>query len=241
MSKISILLSATVNPKETILIKRNNPEIRELDYIKSLQKWAKNVEVPIIFCENSCFDIKRIRESVRRFGDKIEFLQFDGMNYPNYRGKGVGLMNILEYAIENSNFIKNSDFIIQVSGRYYVENINDYILFLTKEKDIYIMADIRNNFKIADSRIFAFRPDFITNYLLEYKTYINDSKGIYFEHAFAKAILKAIIGDKKWASLPKRPQIIGYSASSGKKYKNNMVYNIFAECIHKIRNFLFRI
>lgn len=236
---ICILLTATIDPKGIVFLKRNNPIVRENDYIKSMKRWMEMQQFPIVFCENSDYNIDKIKNIVKKHKKKkIEILQFDGQCFPREFGKGYGEVIIINYAIRHSKIIKSSDYIIKVTGRYIVENIKKMTERLLRNSDIYVMADFKNNLTWADSSVFAFKSSFIVDYLLKFQNLLNDSKGFYFEHALARAICRAIGDGYKWVPLPHKPIVIGYSGTSDTPYKASKVRWLSGEVIHKIKNYL---
>jgi len=133
---------------------------------------------------------------------------------------------------------KSSEYVIKVTGRYFIENIKKIASILSKDSDIYVMADLNKNLSWADSRIFAFRPSFVVDYLSKYQNILNDSKGFYLEHALARAVCHAISHGYKWVPLPSKPIIIGYSGTSDTPYKVSKVRWLAGDVIHKFKNYL---
>jgi len=244
MNRITILLTATIDPKDTIFVQRNDPKIRENDYINALKMWLNliksNIPSPsLVFCENSGYNLDRIRYLLDEYKNiKTEVIQFEGNNFPSELGKGYGELLIIRYALQNSNIIDSSNYVIKVTGRYFIKNINKMIDVLSMNNDLYVMSDLKKNLTFADSGIFAFKPHFILNYLSFFQNYINDSKGFYLEHALSKAVLRSISDGHKWLPLPSKPIIIGYSGTSNILYKNSKIRWLVGEAIHCIKNYL---
>ncbi len=119
-----------------------------------------------------------------------------------------------------------------------VREIEKIINVLSVNDNIYVMADLKRNLTWADSRVFAFRPHFVINYLSYFHDKINDSKGFYLEHALSKAILRAISDGHKWVPLPSKPIIIGHSGTFNTPYKTSKLRWLAGEVIHRIKNYL---
>ncbi len=240
--KICILLTATVDPKGVPFMKRSDPIVRESDYINSMKKWLETTPYSVVFCENSGYKGGKIGKMVKSCEDKkCEFLQFDGQDFPREFGKGYGELQTIKYAVQNSNIVKESNHTIKVNGRYFIKNIEKILCALSStNKDIYVMADLKNNLTWADSRIFAFKPSFITDYLSKYQNLINDSKGFYLEHALARAILRAVSDGYRWTPLPSNPIIVGYSGTSDTPYTTSKIHWLAGEVIHRTKNYFNR-
>ena len=236
---LSLLLTATIRPGNTPFLKRKDPKVREADYLIALEKWLKNFNLPIVFCENSYYDISNIRNILQRNSrSEFEILQFDGRSFSEDHGKGYGEFLIMKYALENSEIVNNSQYLLKVTGRYFIKNASKIMKPLLKDNDIYVMADLKRSLTWADSRVFAFKPSFISNYLSEYQDMINDSKGFYLEHALARAVLRAISDGYRWIPLPHKPIIIGYSGTSDTPYRTSNIRWLAGEIIHYLKNYL---
>lgn len=244
ISKISILLTATIDPKGVVLVQRNEPVVRENDYISSIRRWTETDITDIssiVFCENSGYNLDKIKTLLANYSTlEAEVLQFSGQGYAKELGKGYGELLILRHAIQHSNLIKNSDYVIKITGRYFIKNISKITSPLMKENNIFVMADLKRNLTWADSHVFAFKPLFVLNYLSEFQDLLNDSKGFYFEHALARAILRSIADGYKWIPLPSKPIISGYYATADVPYKTSKIHWLPREAIHRVKNYLNR-
>lgn len=240
-NEITILLTASIDPKSIMFVQRNDPRMRENDYINALKKWVKTNISSLVFCENSGYNLDRIRYLLNEYKDiKTEIIQFDGNNFPSEFGKGYGELSIIRYALQNSNIIDESNYVVKVTGRYFIKNINYFVNVLSMNNDLYVMADLKKYLTWADSRVFAFRPSFVFNYLSKFQDMLNDSKGFYLEHALARAILRAISDGHKWVPLPYKPIISGYSGTSNTLYKISKLRWLAGEIIHKTKNYLIK-
>lgn len=149
MTKKYLLLTATISPEigqSSLLIQ--NPEIRLLEYEKSLRYYHRNFDrlrlSGLIFVENSGFDL-------RLLSDKFPSEKFEWISAPRtpllggvHRGYGEFLM--IDYAFMNSLYLRTmslSDVVWKVSGRYVLKNLGNMILFAPDSYDVY--ADIKNN------------------------------------------------------------------------------------------------
>ena len=240
-ARICILLTATIDPKGGVFMKRNDPEVRENDYVNSIKMWIENTTYSILFCENSGYESDKIEKIMRDCdNNECEILQFAGQGFPRELGKGYGELLIIKYALQYSQLIKNSDYIIKVTGRYFIKNIEKIASALSSNKCVYVMADFKKNLSWADSRVFAFKPTFALNYLSKFQDLLNDSKGFYLEHALARAVLRTISEGYKWIPLPHRPIIIGYSGTSDTPYRTSKIRWFAGEVIHRTKNYFNR-
>ncbi len=194
---------------------------------------------PIVFCENSGYKSEEIEGLIGSVvNNKSEYLQFDGQQFPRELGKGYGELTAIKYAVEHSNIIRHSDYVIKVNGRYFIKNIKKITRALLTDRDVYIVADLQRNLTWGDTRVFIFKPSFITDYLSELLDSINDLKGSFLEHALARAVFRAIGDGYKWKPLPSNPIIIGYSGTYDIPYNPSVFRQIADEISHRVKNYL---
>jgi len=231
---VCLLLTATIDPKNISFMKRDNPLIREMDYLVALQQYCK-LKIPFVFCENSDYDLTNIKQLLERTCTiPYEVLQYEGQDFPRTKGKGYGEMQTLSFAILNSKIIDNSVYIIKINGRYFIKNIRNIISKL-KGNNVDVYADFSKNLTFADSRVFIFTKDFFSNFFQKRLKTIDDSKNIYFEHVLANAIHESILNGSVWNMLPESPILIGFSGTNNSKYKNSFYSIMKSKLSHKLR------
>jgi hypothetical protein len=222
MKKIVLLLTGTVNPKGMTFTKLLDPALRRSQYISTLNAWLEITDLPIVFIENSGVDLSD--EIDKRHSGRLEFLTFNGNDYPKDLGKGYGELKCIQHASQNSVLLKNCDFVFKVTGRLRVLNFERFVLCFRKNEDVFIFLDFKASLTFADSRIFGFRPAFLNDYLLKRQEEANDSRGIVFENILAKAALEAIVDGKTFQQLPVFPRIVGISGTDNRPYKSNFLF-----------------
>lgn len=177
-----ILLTACISPEGMIFTKLQDSIVREAQYINAINYYLANTEFKIVFCNNSGEDISN--KIIQNKKKRVEFLSFNGNNFDKNFGKGYGEFIIIKYALENSLFIKEADYIIKITGRIKVKNItkslflNDLFLVFPKKR-VYITLEDSCN--IATSNYFI-APKSFFDFFVNIENGINDSGGYYFEH-----------------------------------------------------------
>ncbi|NEP57121.1 MAG: hypothetical protein F6K31_08870 [Symploca sp. SIO2G7] len=162
-----LLMTATITPPTGISnLKRTDPKIRIQDYEKALKFYLSLVDKgcdKIIFAENSNSDIASLRHIVQQSGkaDRVEFIVFNGLDYPPHYNRGYGEFKLLDYAMENSQFIQSRDIktiVWKVTGRYIVRNLSQIIASQPANFDIY--CNFRNfPRRWTDTFLMAWTPD----------------------------------------------------------------------------------
>jgi len=211
--RFAFLLTSTIKPNITVFSKRKDPKIRERDYYGVLSTLAKTNH-PIVFCDSSDYSLENMKEVLSsRPSGTYEVLQFDGSVFPPHLGKGYGELQIIRYALEHSTLLKECDFIIKITGRYSVENINQILDAIRVDSSTLIIADYNSSSRYTYSGLFIARPSFFSDHLFSFQEFLNDSEKRFFEIAFHRAIQKAVSEGGGVLQFPIKPIITGYSGT----------------------------
>jgi len=215
--KTLLLLTATVNPDGMPFTRRTSPRKRLRDYRRALRQWsAEPAFDSIIFCENSGYDVSRLNAH-RNGRVPVSFFSFRGNDYPRHLGKGFGEMNILNHALQAAG-VDDEDLVLKVTGRYYAPNIAEVMEFIRQHQDCDVFCNLDAGGAFVHSGVFAATARFIREYLLPMQVEINDSNGLFFEHALLRAVQHAGIDGLRWEQFPNAPRIEGISGSTNRRY-----------------------
>jgi len=235
-TKYCVLLTGCIAPLDIPFLKRKDPAQREEDYYQALKCYLSQCRWPIVFCDNSNTRSKKIAKLIETSNRKdIEYITFEGRNFPLHLGKGYGEALIIKKALAVSILIKQAEVILKITGRLMVENIKDILFLLEREMDINdydFMGNLKYDLTYCNSRFFIFKKEFIKKYFEPHLSKLNDSDNVFFEHILAVAILSSILDGKSFSKLPCLPKISGHSATCGTALKTSYIK-------FKIKNLLF--
>ncbi|GAT62861.1 hypothetical protein [Paludibacter jiangxiensis] len=218
MARYTILMTACINPNGMPFTYLQDVNEREEQYIKAINHYLEHTNFDIVFCNNSGEDISdKIKTNTKRF----EYLTFQGNSFDHHLGKGYGEMIILKYALSHSQFIKNSDYIIKITGRLIVSNLIQSIyttnlIWLFKKNKLYF-TDINRDSKLIDSRCFIANKYFFERSIINgYK--LNDFKEYYFEHLLFDEVNSFNMRNNVCLFYPNLA-FLGISGSTGVRYR----------------------
>ena len=134
-NQITIILTCTVNVNlgKSYLI-QTSPTERTNVYIKSILQWLNNTTFNIIVIENSGYKFEELYAETEKYKDRFEIITFNenteekAQYLKNNNSKGDSELFSINYAFNNSNLIHSSNFIIKVTGRYFIPTLEDYLL-----------------------------------------------------------------------------------------------------------------
>lgn len=174
MKEMVILLTATVNPDGTALTKLQDPRVRKEQYIRAIEFYLINTNYNIVLCENTNCNFYNEISDLKK--DRLEFIVFNGNNYNKSYGKGYGEARIIKYAIENSNFLKDAKYIVKITGRIIIKNINEIFAHTnSKYSSKYLFLSLTSKWGFINSVCMILPKDWIYRTILLYGHQVRDS------------------------------------------------------------------
>ena len=182
MKESVLLLTACINPNGMAYTVLQDSDERLKQYREALDWYLHHVENKIVFVENTGYDISPMYEDAIASG-RLEVLTFHGNDFDKSKGKGYGEALIIEYALKNSDFLKDNVNIIKITGRLVCENVVKMARKYTDTETVYglIRNDGENNIQL-NSQVIVAPVVFWEKYFIPKKEQINDSKRYWFEH-----------------------------------------------------------
>lgn len=173
----------------------------------------------IVFCENTdyIFDYSPLKEKALKNGKKLEVISFKG-DYSSIQrlGKGYGDGEIIEYALNKSEIIRQCDVLYKLTGRLVVKNM-DKIVAATQSVNSFIYYP-KSIYKIPNDHIetYFYKVDknLYIKYLIDAYRDIDEAQFRYLEHLFYKRLSKIDLQSFRLV-----PLISGFSGTSGMSYE----------------------
>lgn len=216
--KTCILLSACINPNGMSFTQLQDSTERLHQYLDALNYYLGKTSVPIVFVENSGYDISGYFVKEIETG-RLEVLTFDGNNYDKQKGKGFGEALILKYAFEHSRIIRQVDYVVKITGRLIVNNIKAILFESQLFKNELIISYLCQGF--LDSRVFVASTSFYRNLFLSNIDKIDDCVGYYLE-----SLLLDCKEQADWRPFyTLLPQVEGVSGTYGTKIESQSIFS----------------
>lgn len=214
-----ILLTGTITPNTFSDLTIKDPEIRRKQYLEALIFYLKKTEFKIVFAENSGDPLQNFPLNP----DRIEYLSFLSFPIKPDRGKAFKEMEIIEFALQNSKFLKDAKSVVKITGRLKVLNIKNLSRKFLKNKRIRINIVSAYAYAInnMDARCFFFSLDFWPN--LKY-----EGGNLAPPNNFEKSLWNAIfqyqrLEGNNFIPLNTPLRIKGKSGAFGHNYKHNLL------------------
>jgi len=139
---IVIVLTTTVFPQDKCFIHQSDPQQRIKSYLKSIHQWVNDTEFNIVVVENSGYGFQQLKylESSRfrivGFNEQV-----DAPHLVKNNSKGASEL----WSIKNiKKFLSTFDYVIKVTGRYFIPHFEKWLGHLNDCDAIRQNAELRN-------------------------------------------------------------------------------------------------
>lgn len=219
-----MVLTASVNPKG-MYVKVADSQTRLQQYLRAV---AALLDTPspivdgITLIENTGADLTPFHELAaknNRYGKKVEFLGLNLNDYPLEYGIGYGEFRLLDAGIQQSTFIGPETYLVKLTGRLIVRNLVSILSRIPTGMDM--VADMQaykdpsNGW--VESRLMVIAQPFYMGKIVGMYHLVNGTKGVAAEHCLYQVVRNSP-GAKIIPRLPREPQWVGYSGSTGMRY-----------------------
>ena len=128
----TIILTSTVNINDKkICIFQRDSDSRIQAYLKSVHQWLYKTNFNIILVENSGYTFEELKKEKELFKDRFEVITLTDNQEPkflrNNRSKGASEIYSIHYAFKHSKLIQPSSFIIKITARFFIPELESYL------------------------------------------------------------------------------------------------------------------
>lgn len=213
--KFCLLLTAVIDPQGMSLTRRSDPKLREADYIGVIRSVAVSTDIPIVFYENSGYDLVQVKATLESCAPGRNEVISDNGNagFSKSLGKGYGELLIILHALGKSSLLRTADYLVKLTGRYDVSNLKEVLAGLDGQGEFFVASENLPGERYAYSGFFVCKPEFIRSYLAPLLETIDDSRQHPFEEALRRAIGAAVRDDHRCVAFPVKPAIVGISGT----------------------------
>lgn len=215
-----LFLTACVHPKGMAHTALQDGDVRLQQYLDAIRFYLEHYSFKILVVENTEVDLSSYFKKEIDNG-RLECLTFDGNSFDRSLGKGYGEGLIINYAFAHSLFIKESKYLIKVSGRHRVLNLNSIMTasecFLDSKDDL-VVCEIKPSMGFARSDCYIASKSFYERYLNKGLRLCNDNQGVWFEHILYNCIVQSHKDGFQFLYIPFALDQRGDSGTSGENF-----------------------
>ena len=197
--------------------KRKDINIRVKDYIKALTFYITHSDfTEIVFCDGSNYCLKDfdfIFSLAQIFEKKLELLSFQqDIQKVIKKWKWFWEQQIINYALQHSEILKNSHSFYKITGRYLIKNINNILKNETEEENVFFRTSLLDR-QNCNTAFFKTSPIFFKKNLQNVEDLVNDFNGHWLEFCYYQRLCW-----KRLSSFTELPIFMGISGSWGNLY-----------------------
>jgi len=219
-----LILTATIRPLTSVMLKLTDPKARRQQYLEALAGWLEqggHYPRSILFIENSGEDLKAFQDLVEKHnphGRRVELVSLS-ISYPQELGKGYGEFLAIDEGMARSTLAREHPSFAKCTGRIRVKNFDRVVRRLPSDLDF--AGDVLLKYSATtghiDSRLLFFSRRFYDAQLKGLYRQMNDTAGVIAENALYSALI-ADPNARVVTTLPVEPRWVGSSASVGVVY-----------------------
>jgi hypothetical protein len=224
MPTFQMVLTASVNPNGMyVKVADSNTRLQQyLTAVGALLDTPDPIVGGVTLIENTNSDLAPFQELAARrnpHGKKVEFLSVDCNDYDRSLGIGYGEFWLMDEGIRRSTILQAGALMAKLTGRLVVRNLAAILHRVPADVDM--LLDVKPNKDPAtgtvESRLMVIGYDFYQSKIVGMYRNVNGAKNITAEHCLYQVVRNSP-GAKIVPRLPREPQWVGYSGSTGMRY-----------------------
>lgn len=218
LREITLLITSAAQPSAPYTA-LSDTKMRVVYTLDSIRVWRDAFpELKIVLCDGSGYDFNSdIERVIHSKLTNFEVLSFrNSVEMVSRRGKGYGEGEIVNFALKNSSFLRNSSHFAKCTGKLWVENFSECLAQYNGALSIEKFYRGRYSFQYTecDTRFYIVDKELYERTFASCGELVNDPEGYYLETAFSDAIK----GNKiSYSDFKCKPLIFGFSGTSGLK------------------------
>lgn len=132
MTTIILTSTINVNPNKSHLFQTDKNSRLET-YLKSILQWLNKTNFYLILVENSGYNYDELIHEKEIFKHRFEVITFteneleEAAYLKNNFSKGASEIFAIDYAFKHSNQIHSSNFIIKITARFFIAELEQYL------------------------------------------------------------------------------------------------------------------
>ena len=193
----TIILTSTVNVQNVTHLFQTEPNDRIQCYLKSIKNWLYETDLNIVLVENTGYQFNELDKEKEIFKSRFEVISFNEkeLEIAEYLqtkqfGKGRHEIFAIYYAYRISELIKTTNFIIKITGRYYIPEFESFLSSYNLDNFNGLTQNDENRCEIVGSHINNFTEIFSNEIYDEHVEDVFRSRMKYFPNILKCKIFK---------------------------------------------------
>lgn len=129
----TIILTTTVTVQDKVYLFQTDKQERAQVYTKKIKQWLYESNLRIVVVENTGYTFEELNEEKDIFKDRFEvisYVEYELESADFLKGnpyKGASEIFAIEYAYKTAQLCEKADFIIKITGRFFIPGLEEYL------------------------------------------------------------------------------------------------------------------
>lgn len=184
--QILIILTSTVyiNPSKYYMY-QTDPQSRINIYLYAVRRWLNETNFKICLVENSDYTFHELNEEKEKFRDRFEIITYNEKTDEKTShlitnvSKGASELYAINHAFERSKLAESSDFIIKLTARYFIPDLENYLAGFDMNNWDSLTQNNRNRCEMVGCHKTHFYDVFNVSLIDEYGLYHNHIEDVW--------------------------------------------------------------
>lgn len=153
---ICIILTSTIVVKQNkVGLFQKNKEERLISYLKAIKQWIENTNFRLVLVENSGYLWPELSQYIDQYANRFIICSFNedlekGAEYLKLdQSKGCSEMFAIDYAYNNVPLVKSSKYILKITARYFIPELEEFLQNVPLEKSVAIRQNNENRCELV--------------------------------------------------------------------------------------------
>ena len=181
----TIILTTTVSVQDKVYLFQTDKNERAQVYIRKIKQWLYESDFRIVVVENTGYTFEELNEEKEKFKDRFEVISYIESEVPDADFlignpyKGASEIFSIDYACKMSRLCQAADFIIKITGRFFIPDLKNYLSqFDLNDYDV-LMQNRTNRCEMLGCHKSHFNTVFNTSLINEKGEYNGNVEDIY--------------------------------------------------------------
>lgn len=150
MNQPLIILTTTVSVQDKVYLFQTDKGERAGVYTKKIKQWLQETTFPIVVVENTGYTFPELAEEMEKYKDRFEIISYiesELVEAEFLKGnpyKGASEIFSIHWAYHHTRLIPSSPFIIKITGRFFIPNLEIYLYGIQLENYDVLVQNRKN-------------------------------------------------------------------------------------------------
>jgi hypothetical protein len=140
-------------------ISHRDPFFRRDIYVTAIKQWLEKTDFTVVVVDNNGYYFPELQEQKEKYADRFQVLTFtesqvvEAAYLKNRDNKGESELYAIHWAYYNSKLIRDSRFVVKVTGRFFIPGFADFLSTVDLENSDVLRQEDNMRFNVLGCHI----------------------------------------------------------------------------------------